>query len=184
MKNNSEKLLLKIIEECRLGKAKKKDWEELYRYCFPQIYLYLKANWMKFSIPIVITELEDITQDVFIKLIEKFPEVRFHSLEDFNGYLYVVCKHYLIDFLKRTKYERFVVSLEDSETLISSLDYPHQERVYEKRKLITLLLEAIENLPIYCKKILYPMIKEEKTLAETAKCYEIPEGSIYNQYKR
>ena len=82
---NNEEYFIKIIEKCRLDKANKKEWEELYKYCFRKIYLLLKGIALKMGYPI--TDLEDITQDIFIKLIEKFPDIKFQSKEKFNQYL-------------------------------------------------------------------------------------------------
>jgi RNA polymerase sigma factor (sigma-70 family) len=184
MPKNKDEYLLSIIEKCRLGKSKKKEWEELYKYSFPQIYLFLKVAQLKFGFFESITGLEDVVQDVFVKLIKKFPDKQFQSLEKFNNYLSVVSKNHLIDTKRQAKYREYEIPLDDYENFLSITDKLYQNKVYEIKESKKLLRKGIKKLPYNCRKILIPLLVKELTLAEIARRYEIPEGSIYTQYRR
>ncbi|MDR1743618.1 MAG: RNA polymerase sigma-70 factor [Dysgonamonadaceae bacterium] len=109
-------------------------------------------------------DAEDIAQDVFVKLWEH-PEI-WHEKEHIDGYVFMMIKNHILNFLKRKKYrQNYQETLPSPETL--KTDFDIHEQMYAK-ELALLAKVVINQMPERRKECYLLSHIQEKSNAEIA----------------
>jgi DNA-directed RNA polymerase specialized sigma24 family protein len=148
--------ILDIVRRCQADPDDRDAFDVFYRTFYPYVRLYTRA----FRLPQAPLSDEDVVQDIFLKLMEHFPEVRFKNESHFLGYLKAVCEHYVIDMVR--KYEK----------------QTYEELTEE------LLVGLIGQIPGTCQNLLRAFLDEGLGLAEIANRQNVPLGTIYPRFSR
>jgi hypothetical protein len=78
-----QSLILDIVRRCQKDSGDRQAFDQFYQAVFPYVRLYVRA----LRLPTAPLAEEDIIQDMFLKLMERFPGVRFKNESHFLGYL-------------------------------------------------------------------------------------------------
>jgi DNA-directed RNA polymerase specialized sigma24 family protein len=70
---------LEIVRRCQKDPNDREAFDLFYRAFYPYVRLYMRA----FRPPVAVLSEEDLIQDVFLNLMEHFPEVHFKSENHF-----------------------------------------------------------------------------------------------------
>ena len=173
----SEPSILEIVRRCQKNPQDREAFDLFYRSLFPFVRLYVRA----FRLPTAPLGEEDIIQDIFVKLMERFPEVTFKSDKHFLGYLKAVCEHYVIDIAR--KYEKQTrIELSEELELVDTRDSP--ERAAERAERREGLLRLVGSLAVPCQNLLLRFLQAGQSLAEIAREDGLPEGTVYPRFSR
>jgi RNA polymerase sigma factor (sigma-70 family) len=173
----SEPSLLDIVRRCQKNPQDRQAFDLFYRAFYPYVRLYVRV----FRLPITSVSDEDLIQDIFLKLMERFPEVRFNNEGHFLGYLKVVCEHYVIDMIR--KYERQTYEeLTHELKLVAQGDSAEQAAAKVERH--EHLVELIGRIPGICQATLLAFLEEGLSLVEISRRQNIALGTIYPRFSR
>lgn len=107
---------------------------------------------------------EDLTEDVFFKLVTKKP--RFNEKSSFKTWLYSIGRNTAVDYLRRNKKKKEVSAEEIRETEDEQLSI---EQSYIKQERLLLIHRALEKLKPEYKQVLWLVYFEDFSQKETAK---------------
>lgn len=173
----SELSVLEIVRRCQADPEDRFAFDSFYRAFYPYVLLYVHA----FRLPSAPLTDEDIVQDIFLRLMEHFPEVRFKNERHFLGYLKAVCEHYVIDMVR--KYERQTYQeLTEELQLVAPGESPETAAANAER--LAALIELVGELPGTCRNLLVAFLNEGLSLAEIACDQSISVGTIYPRFSR
>jgi len=168
---------LEIVRKCQRNPEDREAFDEFYRALYPYVRLYVRA----YRLPVASLSDEDIIQDIFLKLMEKFPEAQFKNESHFLGYLKAISEHYVIDMVR--KYERQTFEeLTQELGLVAWGESPEQAATRAEQH--QHLVEMIGRIPGVCQDTLLAFLQEGLTLVEIAKRQNAPLGTIYPRFSR
>lgn len=107
---------------------------------------------------------EELTEDVFFKLVTKKP--RFNEKSSFKTWLYAIGRNTAVDYLRRNKKKKEVSAEEIRETEDERLSI---EQSYIKQERLLLIHRALEKLKPEYKQVLWLVYFENFSQKETAK---------------
>ena len=107
---------------------------------------------------------EELTEDVFFKLVTKKP--RFNEKSSFKTWLYAIGRNTAVDYLRRNKKKKEVSAEEIRETEDERLSI---EQSYIKQERLLLIHRALEKLKPEYKQVLWLVYFEDFSQKETAK---------------
>jgi RNA polymerase sigma factor (sigma-70 family) len=169
--------ILDIVRRCQADPDDRDAFDVFYRTFYPYVRIYTRA----FRLPQAPLSDEDVIQDIFLKLMEHFPEIRFKNESHFLGYLKAVCEHYLIDMVRKYEkqtYEELTQELE----IMAPGETPEQAASNAERR--EHLIGLIGQIPGICENLLRAFLDEGLSLAEIAHRQNIPLGTIYPRFSR
>lgn len=169
--------ILDIVRRCQSHPGDREAFDLFYRALFPYVRLYVRV----FRIPSAPLGEEDIVQDIFLKLMERFPEIHFKTETHFLGYLKSVCEHYLIDLVRKYEKQTFE-ELTEKLRLPAPGESPEQAAARTERW--EALLRMVGTLPGTCTNLLLPFLMDGMSLAEIARSHNLPEGTVYPRFSR
>jgi RNA polymerase sigma-70 factor (ECF subfamily) len=172
---NSE--ILRVIRRCRSDVNDREAWDALYRAYYPYVLFYARA----FRLPWAGIGDEDVANEIFLKMIERFPEVEFSSERHFRNYLRVTCENHMVDLVR--KYERQVYQdLTQGADLAAHSRSPEELASETERR--EAVLHLVDALPERCRRLLGQFLGRGLSLAEIARRESIPAGTIYPRFSR
>lgn len=121
------------------------------------------------------TVLDDLTQDVFVRIWEK--RARLVEVESFKGYLFMVTRNVVFNFIRAVKVRRKVSELD--EELVSGENEPENQLLF--KQYYGIAVEAIEQLSPGRRKVLKMSIDEGLTLDEIAARLGISRSGVKKQ---
>ncbi len=169
--------ILDTVRRCQSDPDDRDAFDFFYRTFYPYVRLYTRT----FRLPNAPLSEEDIIQEVFLRLMEHFPEIRFNSESHFLGYLKAVCEHYVIDMVRKYEkqtYEELTLELQ----IAAPGDTPEQAAA--KAEARERLMELIGRAPGSCQNLLRAFVDEGLSLAEIAQRENVPLGTIYPRFSR
>lgn len=107
---------------------------------------------------------EELTEDVFFKLVTKKP--RFNEKSSFKTWLYTIGRNTAVDYLRRNSKQKEVSAEEIRETEDERLSL---EQSYIKQERLLLIHRALEKLKPEYKQVLWLVYFEDFSQKETAK---------------
>ncbi len=119
--------------------------------------------------------LDELTQDVFVRIWEK--RVRLEGVESFKGYLFLVTRNVVFNFIRALKLRQRVQELDES-TDVASNELEH-ELLF--RQYYRIAIEAMEKLPPGRRKVLKMSIDDGLTLDEIATRLNITRAGVKKQ---
>ena len=168
---------IEIVRRCQQDPRDRAAWDALYRLFYPYVLVHARA----FRLPSTPLGEEDVVQEVFLKLIEHFPQVKFENERHFRAYLRRICENYMVDLVRKYEkqtYEQITGTLRVSTGEAS----PEQVVAYSEER--ELLMKAVAQLPSRCRLLLEDFVARGKSLAEIAREQGIPLGTIYPRFSR
>src|ERR1700754_449447 len=148
--HNEKELLLQIAQGDRDA------FRVLYTAYFPYVQQYVSL------FEPAKASLDELTQDVFVRIWEK--RARLEGVDSFKGYLFLVTRNVVLNFIRALKVRQKVHELDES-TDVASNDLEH-ELLFKQYYRIA--VEAIEKLPPGRRKVLKMSIDEGLSLDEIA----------------
>jgi RNA polymerase sigma factor (sigma-70 family) len=173
----SKSLTLDIVRRCQNDPDDRDAFDLFYRTLNPYVRLYIRT----FRLANAALSEEDIIQEIFLKLMEHFPEIQFKNDSHFLGYLKVVCEHYVIDMVRKYEkqtYEELTQELQ----LVAPIESPEQAAANAERR--EALVRLIGKIAGACQNLLLLFLEEGLSLAEIADRQKIPVGTIYPRFAR
>lgn len=161
--HNEKELLLQIAQGDRDA------FRSLYTAYFPQVQQYVSL------FEPTKTSLDELTQDVFVRIWEK--RVRLEGVESFKGYLFLVTRNVVFNFIRALKVRQRVQELNES-TDVTSNELEH-ELLF--RQYYRIAIEAMEKLSPGRRKILKMSIDDGLTLDEIATRLNITRAGVKKQ---
>lgn len=169
--------ILEIVRRCQRNPNDREAFDLFYRNLYPYVRLYARA----FRLPTAPVTEEDVIQEIFLKLMERFPEAQFQNENQFLGYLKAVSENYMIDLVR--KYEKDAYSeLTEELQLAASGDTPEQAAANAER--LERLMRLVRALSGTCPDVLLPFLRDGLSLAEIARRQNVPLGTIYPRFSR
>ena len=89
--------ILDIVRRCQRNPHDRDAFDLFYRTLYPYVRLYTRA----FRLQTAPLSEEDVIQEIFLKLMEHFPEVPFKNENQFLAYLKAVNENYIIDMVRK-----------------------------------------------------------------------------------
>lgn len=121
--------------------------------------------------------IEELAQDVFMKVFEKLPGFRFES--KLSTWIATIAYRHTINHLRKSKKMAFKELEEASEErFFISTESP--DRVYESKDTGQYVQEQIQRLPAHYRNILYLYHIEEMTYPEIVEITGLPLGTVKN----
>ena len=153
----------KLIKECKKGS------HEAFDLLIRKYYPYVTGFLLKASGNEELTQ--DITQDVFLRVIEKIDDYDLKKNVSFGTYIITIAKNRLIDYRRKEKKEIVIEDYEipDNMNIIESLI---------KQNDLERLKKELEKLPKEQKNAIYLKYFEELTLKEIAEREQVKEKTI------
>jgi RNA polymerase sigma-70 factor (ECF subfamily) len=119
--------------------------------------------------------LDELTQDVFVRIWEK--RARLSGVESFKGYLFLVTRNVVFNFIRALKVRQKVQELNESMDLASNeLEHELLFRQYYR-----IAIEAMDKLPPGRRKVLKMSIDDCLTLDEIALQLNITRAGVKKQ---
>lgn len=119
-------------------------------------------------------EIEDIVQEVFVKLWEKRKEIRIHS--NLENYLFNSVKNTCVNYVQRKK--ETIAGLEGVDLHQWETD---REEEFTSEEFASKISQAIETLPPQCKKIFLLTYIDDLTYQQTADALGLSKNTIKTQ---
>lgn len=169
--------ILDIVRRCQRDPHDRPAFDLFYRTLYPYVRLYTRA----FRLPTAPLTEEDVVQEIFLKLMEHFPEIAFKNENEFLAYLKAVSENYIIDMVR--KYERYTFEeLARENELASGDESPEQAMARTERR--EKLFRLVARLTGTCQNLLRAFLVEGLTLAEIARSQNVPLGTVYPRFSR
>jgi RNA polymerase sigma factor (sigma-70 family) len=161
--HNEKELLLRIAQGDR------DSFRVLYTAYFPYVQQYVSLFEPKGA------SLDELTQDVFVRIWEK--RVRLNGVESFKGYLFLVTRNVVFNFIRALKVRQKVQELDESTDVVSNeLEHELLFRQYYR-----IAIEAMDKLPPGRRKVLKMSIDDGLTLDEIATQLNITRAGVKKQ---
>lgn len=126
-------------------------------------------------------EAEDLTQDIFLKLYKSLS--KYDSQKNFNAWVLILTKNYLIDQYRKTKWEKKSRDDYEDHLLISNkFMSPEDELVKEENKKI--IWEGLNQLPSDVRMTVILRDIQDKKYDEIAEIMNLPVGTIKSRINR
>lgn len=134
-----------------------------------------------------IEDAEEITQDVFVKVYEKYPTYRNDA--SLKTWIYRITINQSLDFLKSKKAQKrgfFFdhIALDNPESNIQLPTFNHPGVVLEQKERLEELLKAIYRLPENQKTVIILTKIEQNSIKEVAEIMDLSEKSIESLFQR
>jgi RNA polymerase sigma-70 factor (ECF subfamily) len=127
-------------------------------------------------------DVEDICQDVFIKVYKKLPEFRKEA--KLSTWIGTIAYRESIDFLKKKGLELEDLKVLKEQELPSLIDTNHPEQIQTQTERIELVKALISKLPPLYRTLLSLYHIEEMTYKEIAEITQLPEGTLKSYLHR
>jgi RNA polymerase sigma factor (sigma-70 family) len=173
----AETSILEIVRRCQRNPRDRAAFDLFYRALYPYVRLYTRA----FRLPTAPLSEEDVIQDIFLKLMEHFPEVAFESDNQFLAYVKAVSENYIIDMVRKYEKQTFE-ELTEKVDLVERSESPEQAMARTERR--EQLFRGFGKLGDPCQNLLRAFLLEELSLAEIARRQNVPLGTIYPRFSR
>jgi RNA polymerase sigma-70 factor (family 1) len=141
----------------------------LYTACYPSVQRYISLFETSGQV------LDELTQDVFVRIWEK--RARLMEVESFKGYLFMVTRNVVFNFIRAIRVRRKVKELD--ETVAVHNDDLENELLF--KQYYAMAIEAVEKLPPGRRKVLKMSIYEGLTLDEIAARLGITRSGVKKQ---
>ncbi len=141
----------------------------LYTACYPSVQRYISLFETSGQV------LDELTQDVFVRIWEK--RARLMEVESFKGYLFMVTRNVVFNFIRAIRVRRKVKELD--ETVAVNDDDLESELLF--KQYYAMAIEAVEKLPPGRRKVLKMSIYEGLTLDEIAGRLGITRSGVKKQ---
>jgi RNA polymerase sigma-19 factor, ECF subfamily len=141
----------------------------LYTACYPSVQRYISLFETSGQV------LDELTQDVFVRIWEK--RSRLMEVESFKGYLFMVTRNVVFNFIRAIRVRRKVKEL--NETVAVNDDDLENELLF--KQYYAMAIEAVEKLPPGRRKVLKMSIYEGLTLDEIAGRLGITRSGVKKQ---
>ncbi len=142
---------------------------------------YIVANHQKLVIHIVgriileHDEIEDVCQEIFIKVYQKIAEYRGES--KFSTWIAAIAYHYSLNYLRKKK--RLNEILLDDDTSLLNVAIPHTpEQIFEKNEMKQSVKLLVERLPLAYRTVITLFYLEEFSYTEIVQITGMTEGTI------
>ncbi len=122
-----------------------------------------------------------MVHDIFLKLIERFPGVKFKTERHFRSYLRRICENYVLDLIRKHEKRTYLEVTEELQ-IAAQGDSPEQMAVESERR--EALMRALADLPERCRNLLGDFLSKRMTLAQIARKRNMPLGTIYPRFSR
>ena len=162
--HNEKELLRQIAQGDRVA------FRVLYTAYFPFVKHYISLFEPSGS------SLDDLAQDVFIRIWVK--RVQLEKVESFKGFLFVVSRNVVFNFLRALKVEQKIKNLDESREVVASND-TESELLFKQYYVIA--QEAMEKLPAGRRKVLKMSIDDGLSLDEIASKLNISRSGVKKQ---
>jgi RNA polymerase sigma factor (sigma-70 family) len=169
--------ILEIVRRCQQHPNDRKAFDLFYRNLYPYVRLYARA----FRLPTAPVTEEDVIQEIFLKLMEKFPETDFQNENQFLGYLKAASENYMIDLVRKYEKQTYTELTEELQ-LAASGETPEQAAANAER--LERLLRLVSALSGTCHGVLLPFLRDGLSLADIARRQNVPLGTIYPRFSR
>lgn len=161
--HNEKELLTQVSHGDRAA------FQHLYTYCYPHVQRYISL------FEVTPQVLDELTQDVFVRIWEK--RARLAEVETFKGYLFMVTKHVVLNFIRALKLRQKVRELDEA---VDEGDHELENELLFKQY-YRMAMEAIEKLPPGRRKVLKMSVYEGLTLDEIATRLGITRSGVKKQ---
>lgn len=161
---HNEKLLLTQVSQ-----GDRQSFQVLYKVCYPLVQRYILLFEPSPDV------LDELTQDVFVRIWEK--RERLESVETFKGYLFLVTRNVVFNFIRALKVRQKVKELDESARPPAN-DLENEllfKQYYE------IALEAMNKLPPGRRKVLKMSIDDGLSLDEIATELKISRSGVKKQ---
>jgi RNA polymerase sigma-70 factor (family 1) len=161
--HNEKELLLQVSHGDR------EAYKALYTACYPHVQRYISLFETSGRV------LDDLTQDVFVRIWEK--RAQLVEVESFKGYLFIVTRNVVLNFIRAMKVRRKIKELDES--LVAGGNDLENELLFKQYYRVA--VEAMEKLPPGRRKVLKMSIDEGLTLDEIAARLGISRSGVKKQ---
>ena len=161
--HNEKQLLTQVSQGDRQA------FQVLYKSCYPLIQRYILLFEPSPNI------LDELTQDVFVRIWEK--RHRLETVESFKGYLFLVTRNVVFNFIRALKVRQKVKELDES----SSPPVNDLENELLFKQYYEIALEAMNKLPPGRRKVLKMSIDDGLSLDEIAIELQISRSGVKKQ---
>ena len=134
-----------------------------------------------------IEDAEEITQDVFVKVHEKYPEFRKEA--ELKTWIYRITINQSLDFLKAKKSQKRwnpfgILELDNDDLGLEIPDINHPGIELEQKETMEFILKSIYKLPENQKTVIILYRIEHKTTKEVAEIMNLSDKAIESLYQR
>lgn len=161
--HNEKELLLQVSHGDR------EAFRILYTACYPHVQRYISLFEPSRN------SLDELTQDVFVRIWEK--RALLAQVESFKGYLFLVARNVVFNFIRALKVRQRVRELDEASTAAS--DELENDLLF--KQYYGIALEAMEKLPPGRRKILRMSIDGGLSLDEIAAQLDISRSGVKKQ---
>lgn len=161
--HNEKELLLQIAQGDRNA------FKVLYTAYFPHVQQYVSLFEPGRE------SLDELTQDVFVRIWEK--RVRLAGVESFKGYVFLITRNVVFNFIRALKVRQRVKELDESMDLVSN----EFENELLFKQYYRIAIEAMDKLPPGRRKVLKMSIDDGLTLDEIAAELDITRAGVKKQ---
>ena len=161
--HNEKQLLTQVSQGDRQA------FQVLYKACYPLVQRYILLFEPSSHI------LDELTQDVFVRIWEK--RDRLGAVESFKGYLFLVTRNVVFNFIRALKVRQKVKELDES----SSPPVNDLENELLFKQYYEIALEAMNKLPPGRRKVLKMSIDDGLSLDEIATELQISRSGVKKQ---
>jgi RNA polymerase sigma-70 factor (family 1) len=153
----------------QVSQGDREAFKILYTACYPSVQRYISLFETSGQV------LDELTQDVFVRIWEK--RARLMEVESFKGYLFMVTRNVVFNFIRAIRVRRKVKELD--ETVAVHNDDLENELLF--KQYYAMAIEAVEKLPPGRRKVLKMSIYEGLTLDEIAVRLGITRSGVKKQ---
>jgi RNA polymerase sigma-70 factor (ECF subfamily) len=151
----------------RAQNGEREAFSLIYREYVEQLYRYVHIRIGRAE------QAEDITQEVFIKALHSIRSYRYKG-KSFASWLFSIARNQIIDYYRQTKKYKQIPIIET----VNSNEYDDPVTSLEQNVEISMIKQAIEELPPRQKEVISLRFGAELSIAETAQSTGISEGSV------
>lgn len=123
------------------------------------------------------SSMEELAQDVFMKVYEKLPGFRFES--KLSTWIATIAYRHTINHLRKSK-KMVYKELEEASEDRFFVSHESPDKVYESKDTGQYIQEHIQKLPAHYRNILYLYHIEEMTYPEIVEITGLPVGTVKN----
>jgi RNA polymerase sigma-70 factor (family 1) len=153
----------------QVSQGDREAFKILYTACYPSVQRYISLFETSGQV------LDELTQDVFVRIWEK--RARLMEVETFKGYLFMVTRNVVFNFIRAIRVRRKVKELD--ETVAVNDNDLENELLF--KQYYAMAIEAVEKLPPGRRKVLKMSIYEGLTLDEIAGRLGITRSGVKKQ---
>jgi RNA polymerase sigma-70 factor (ECF subfamily) len=161
--HNEKELLMQVAHGDR------EAFRVMYTACYPHVQRYISLFENSGRV------LDELTQDVFVRIWEK--RERLTEVESFKGYLFMVTRNIVFNYIRALKVRQKVRELDES--AVATDNDLENELLF--KQYYRMAIEAMEKLPPGRRKVLKMSIDEGLTLDEIAARLSISRSGVKKQ---